>query len=95
MSTCATSAPIDLATSNTNSLQQIEETLVATYPVTVNSPRHRRRPAAPRPRAGRSLAAELAGADFGLAVADDPLAVLHGLGVARSRRRRAPRSRSP
>jgi phospholipase C len=37
MSTCATSAPIDLATSSTNSYQQIEDTLVATYPVTVNS----------------------------------------------------------
>jgi phospholipase C len=37
MSTCATSAPIDLATSNTNSYAQIEGTLVATYPVTVNS----------------------------------------------------------
>ncbi len=37
MSTCATSAPIDLATSNTNSYAQIEDTLVATYPVTVNS----------------------------------------------------------
>jgi phospholipase C len=37
MSTCATSAPIDLATSNTNSYAEIENTLVATYPVTVNS----------------------------------------------------------
>jgi phospholipase C len=37
MSTCATSAPIDLVTSNTNSYAQIEDTLVATYPVTVNS----------------------------------------------------------
>jgi phospholipase C len=37
MSTCATSAPFDLAESTTNSLQVIEQTLVATYPVTVNS----------------------------------------------------------
>ena len=37
MSTCATSAPINLVTSGTNSYAAIEETLVATYPVTVNS----------------------------------------------------------
>jgi phospholipase C len=37
MSTCATSAPIDLITSQTNSLQLLEETLVTNYPVTVNS----------------------------------------------------------
>jgi phospholipase C len=37
MSTCATSAPLDLVTSQTNSLALVEETLVANYPVTVNS----------------------------------------------------------
>jgi hypothetical protein len=37
MSTCATSAPIDLVTSGTNSDAEIEDTLVASYPVTVNS----------------------------------------------------------
>ena len=37
MSTCATSAPLDLATDTTNSLKTLEQTLVATYPVTVNT----------------------------------------------------------
>jgi phospholipase C len=37
MSSCATSAPLDLATDTTNSLKTLEETLVANYPVTVNS----------------------------------------------------------
>jgi phospholipase C len=37
MSTCATSAPFDLATDTTNSLKTLEQTLVANYPVTVNS----------------------------------------------------------
>ncbi len=37
LSTCATSAPFDLATDTTNSLKTLEQTLVATYPVTVNS----------------------------------------------------------
>jgi hypothetical protein len=37
MSTCATSAPTDLVTSATNSYAAIEDTLVATYPVTINS----------------------------------------------------------
>jgi phospholipase C len=37
LSSCATSAPLSLATDFTNSLKQLEETLVATYPVTVNS----------------------------------------------------------
>ncbi len=37
LSTCATSAPIDLVTSQTNSLQLLEETLVTNYPVTVNT----------------------------------------------------------
>ena len=36
MSTCATSAPLDLATDATNSLKTLEQTLVANYPVTVN-----------------------------------------------------------
>jgi phospholipase C len=50
MSTCATSAPIDLATSNSNSYADIEDTLVATYPVTVNSAPPRQEPGtAPRP----------------------------------------------
>jgi phospholipase C len=39
MSSCATSAPLDLATDTTNSLKQLEQTLVASYPVTVNSSR--------------------------------------------------------
>jgi phospholipase C len=37
MSNCATSAPLDLATSGTNSLDQLEQTVVTPYPVTVNS----------------------------------------------------------
>jgi phospholipase C len=37
MSTCATSAPLDLATDSTNSLKQLEQTVVANYPVVVNS----------------------------------------------------------
>ncbi|MFL5829823.1 MAG: phospholipase C [Solirubrobacteraceae bacterium] len=37
MSSCATSAPLDLATDFTNSLKALEQTLVAPYPVTVNS----------------------------------------------------------
>jgi phospholipase C len=37
MSSCAASAPLDLATDSTNSLKQIEETVVSPYPVTVNS----------------------------------------------------------
>ena len=39
MSSCATSAPLDLATDSTNSLKQLEQTLVAAYPVTVNTAR--------------------------------------------------------
>jgi phospholipase C len=37
MSSCATSAPVSLATDTTNSLKALEQILVATYPVTVNS----------------------------------------------------------
>jgi phospholipase C len=37
MSSCAKSAPLDLATDFTNSLKTLEQTLVAPYPVTVNS----------------------------------------------------------
>ena len=37
MSSCATSAPVSLATDTTNSLKALEQVLVATYPVTVNS----------------------------------------------------------
>jgi phospholipase C len=37
MSTCATSAPLDLATDSTNSLKALEQTLVSPYPATVNS----------------------------------------------------------
>ncbi|MHB8656441.1 MAG: alkaline phosphatase family protein [Solirubrobacteraceae bacterium] len=37
MSSCATSAPLDLATDSTNNLKQLEETIVAPYPVTVNA----------------------------------------------------------
>jgi phospholipase C len=50
MSTCATSAPIDLVTSGTNSYAEIEDTLVASYPVTVNSAPPPQEPgSAPRP----------------------------------------------
>jgi phospholipase C len=50
MSTCATSAPLDLATDSTNSMKTLEETFVATYPVTVNSaPPPQERGTAPRP----------------------------------------------
>jgi phospholipase C len=37
MSTCATSAPVSLATDTTNSLKALEQILVANYPVTVNT----------------------------------------------------------
>ncbi len=37
LSSCAASAPLDLATDSTNSLKALEQTLVAPYPVTVNS----------------------------------------------------------
>jgi phospholipase C len=37
LSSCATSAPLSLATDTTTTLKQLEDTLVATYPVTVNS----------------------------------------------------------
>jgi phospholipase C len=37
MSTCATSAPVSLATDSTNSLKELEQEVVAPYPVTVNS----------------------------------------------------------
>jgi phospholipase C len=36
-STCADSAPLDLATDSTNSLKDLEQTTVPPYPVTVNS----------------------------------------------------------
>jgi phospholipase C len=50
MSSCATSAPLDLATDTTNSLKQLEQTLVASYPVTVNSSRPPQEPGtAPAP----------------------------------------------
>jgi phospholipase C len=49
-STCATSAPVSLLTDATNSLKTLEETLVATYPVTVNSAPPPQEPGtAPRP----------------------------------------------
>jgi phospholipase C len=37
MSSCAVSAPLDLATDSTTTLKQLEQTVVAPYPVTVNS----------------------------------------------------------
>jgi phospholipase C len=37
MSSCAASAPLDLATDSTNSLKTLEQTVVSPYPVTVNS----------------------------------------------------------
>jgi phospholipase C len=37
MSSCAKSAPLDLATDSTNSLKTLEQTVVPPYPVTVNS----------------------------------------------------------
>jgi phospholipase C len=37
LSTCAASAPLDLATDSTNSLKTLEQTVVPQYPVTVNS----------------------------------------------------------
>jgi phospholipase C len=50
MSSCATSAPLNLATDFTNSLKQLEQTLVAPYPVTVNSARPPQEPGtAPAP----------------------------------------------
>jgi phospholipase C len=39
LSTCATSAPVSLATDTTNSLKALEQILVANYPVTVNTAR--------------------------------------------------------
>jgi phospholipase C len=37
MSSCAASAPLDLATDSTTTLKDLEQTVVAPYPVTVNS----------------------------------------------------------
>jgi phospholipase C len=39
MSSCAASAPLDLATDSTTTLKDLEQTVVAPYPVTVNSAR--------------------------------------------------------
>jgi hypothetical protein len=53
MSSCAESAPLDLATDGTTTLKVLEETVVPAYPVTVNSkapPQERgaaRRPSGP------------------------------------------------
>jgi hypothetical protein len=53
MSTCADSAPLDLATDATTRLKELEETVVPDYPVTVNSapppqePGSARRPSGP------------------------------------------------
>jgi phospholipase C len=47
LSSCATSAPLDLATDATTTLKQLEQTLVAPYPVTVNT-------AAPAQEPGRA-----------------------------------------
>ena len=52
MSTCATSAPLDLATSSTNSLKKLEQTTVATYPVKVNSRRPPQEPGKARAPSG-------------------------------------------
>ena len=52
MSTCATSAPLDLATSSTNSLKKLEQTTVATYRVKVNSTRPPQEPGKARAPSG-------------------------------------------
>jgi phospholipase C len=50
MSSCATSAPLSLATDSTTTLKNLEQTLVAPYPVTVNSARPPQEPGrAPSP----------------------------------------------
>ena len=50
MSSCAASAPLDLATDSTNSLKELEQTLISPYPVTVNTSRPPQEPGtAPRP----------------------------------------------
>jgi hypothetical protein len=55
MSSCAASAPLDLATDSTNSLKAIEETVVPACPVTVN----RRAPPQERGSAGAERARAL------------------------------------
>jgi phospholipase C len=47
LSSCASSAPLSLATDTTTTLKQLEQTVVAPYPVTVNS-------AAPPQEAGKA-----------------------------------------
>ena len=52
MSTCATSAPVSFLTDTSNSLKDLEEQFVATYPVTVNSAPPRQERGKPRRPSG-------------------------------------------
>ena len=52
MSSCATSAPLSLATDSTNSLTALEQTVLAPYPVTVNSAPPPQEPGRPRKPSG-------------------------------------------
>ena len=50
LSSCAASAPLDLATDGTTTLKQLEQTVVAPYPATVNSAPPKQEPgSAPSP----------------------------------------------
>jgi phospholipase C len=52
MSSCAASAPLDLATDTTTTLKELEETVVPQYPVTVNSARPPQEPGTARHPSG-------------------------------------------
>jgi hypothetical protein len=52
MSTCAESAPLDLATDGTTTLKDLEQTVVPPYPVTVNSKAPPQEPGAPHRPSG-------------------------------------------
>jgi phospholipase C len=52
MSSCAASAPLDLATDGTTTLKKLEQTVVPPYPVTVNSGPPPQEPGAPRRPSG-------------------------------------------
>jgi phospholipase C len=53
MSTCAASAPLDLATDGTTTLKDLEQTVVPPYPVTVNSAPPPQEPGKPRRPSGQ------------------------------------------
>jgi hypothetical protein len=53
MSSCATSAPVSFLTDTSNSLKDLEQEFVATYPATVNSAAPPQEPGRPRRPSGQ------------------------------------------